>query len=71
MIGLVIALIIGIPVFYGCMLATVAFARHRAVQHTTATLIGQWRNIESYDVNVQHCFWCAFWVHAAKGISGQ
>ena len=64
MIGLVIALIVGIPVFYGCALATVAFAHRQTLAHSKTA----WAN---FSVDEQHCFWCAFWVHAAKGISGE
>lgn len=66
MIGLIVSLVVGIPMFYACSLATIAYARRVAARHNT----GQVYVTGTLIVNERHCFWCAFWVNAARGISG-
>lgn len=62
MIEFIAALIVSIVTFYVCTLFAVAFARKRAMKHASDNGIRL--------VNEYHCFWCAFWINAARGISG-
>lgn len=77
MIGLIIALLIGIPTFYTCLLTVAYYSYRTAKRHGmverdrsrvdfTTELPIYYHEVE---VHATHCFWCAFFVAALKSIS--